>query len=107
GCQVVGVFIRGWQPDWIPCTWKNDRISAMRTAAHLGIEFITLDLEKQYKDKVVTYLLEEYSKGNTPNPDMLCNKEIKFGSFLDWSLKNGADFVATGHYAKVLPKSRS
>jgi tRNA-specific 2-thiouridylase len=100
GYDVTGVFIRGWQPDWIPCTWKIDRISAMRTAAYLNIPFLTLDLEMQYKNKVVTYLLDEYSKGNTPNPDMLCNREIKFGDFLKWSLKNGADYVATGHYAQ-------
>jgi len=102
GYDVTGVFIKGWQPDWIPCTWKTDRISAMRTAAHLNIPFITLDLEMQYKDKVVTYLLEEYKKGNTPNPDMLCNREIKFGSFLNWAIKNGADYVATGHYAQIV-----
>lgn len=101
GLDVTGVFIRGWQPDWIPCTWKNDRISAMRTAAYLDIPFVTLDLEKEYKEKIVGYLLEEYKKGNTPNPDMLCNREIKFGDFLNWSIKNGADFVATGHYALV------
>ncbi len=103
GYEVLGVFIKGWQPDWIPCTWKIDRVSAMRTAAYLEIPFITLDLEQQYKDKVVKYLLDEYSKGNTPNPDMLCNREIKFGSFLNWCLKNGADFVATGHYAVIPP----
>ncbi len=100
GFDVTGVFIKGWQPDWIPCTWMSDRISAMRTAAYLDIPFITLDLEMQYKNKVVSYLLEEYAKGHTPNPDMLCNREIKFGSFLNWSLKNGADYVATGHYAQ-------
>lgn len=100
GYDVTGVFIRGWQPDWIPCTWKIDRISAMRTAAYLEIPFITLNLEGEYKNKVVKYLLNEYKKGNTPNPDMLCNREIKFGDFLKWSVKNGADFVATGHYAK-------
>lgn len=101
GYDVTGVFIRGWQPDWIPCTWKADRISAMRTAAYLDIPFITLDLEKEYKDKVVSYLLKEYAKGNTPNPDMLCNREIKFGKFLDWALQHGADYVATGHYAEL------
>ncbi len=100
GYDVTGVFIKGYQPDWIPCTWKDDRISAMRTAAHLDIPFVTLDLEMQYKEKVVSYLLKEYAKGNTPNPDMFCNREIKFGSFLTWARKNGADFVATGHYAQ-------
>jgi tRNA-specific 2-thiouridylase len=104
GYEVTGVFIRGWQPDWIPCTWKSDRISAMRTAAYLEIPFITLDLEQQYKDKVVSYLLEEYKKGNTPNPDMLCNREIKFGDFLKWSIRHGADYVATGHYAQINKK---
>lgn len=102
GYDVTGVFIKGWQPDWIPCTWKTDRISAMRTAAYLGVPFLTLDLENQYKDKVVSYLLEEYKNGRTPNPDMLCNKEIKFGSFLNWCIKNGADYVATGHYAQII-----
>jgi tRNA-specific 2-thiouridylase len=101
GYDVTGVFIRGWQPDWIKCTWKDDRISAMRSAAHLDIPFITLDLEKEYKDKVVTYLLNEYSRGNTPNPDMLCNREIKFGIFLSWSIRHGADYVATGRYAQT------
>ena len=102
GYDVTGVFIKGWHPDWIPCTWKTDRISAMRTAAHLDIPFITLDLEKEYKDKVVSYILDEYSKGRTPNPDMLCNREIKFGHFLRWALRQGADMVATGHYAQVI-----
>lgn len=101
GHDVTGVYIKGWQPDWIPCTWKDDRISALRTAAHLDIPFITLDLEQKYKQKVVNYILEEYAKGNTPNPDMLCNREIKFGEFLKWSLAMGADYVATGHYAEV------
>ena len=101
GFEVTGVFIKGWQPDWIPCTWKDDRISALRTAAYLDIPFITLDLEEKYKSKVVNYILEEYAKGNTPNPDMLCNREIKFGEFLKWSLSMGADYVATGHYAKA------
>ena len=66
GYDVTGVFIRGWQPDWIPCTWKIDRISAMRTAAYLEIPFITLNLEQQYKDKVVKYLLEEYKNEKIP-----------------------------------------
>lgn len=101
GYEVTGVFIKGWQPDWIPCTWKADRISAMRTAAHLDIPFITLDLEQKYKDKVVNYILKEYSEGRTPNPDMLCNREIKFGAFLKWAKQMGADYVATGHYAQI------
>jgi tRNA-specific 2-thiouridylase len=101
GYDVTGVYIKGWQPDWIPCTWKDDRISALRTAAHLDIPFVTLDLEQKYKQKVVNYILSEYEKGNTPNPDMLCNREIKFGEFLKWSVAMGADYVATGHYAQI------
>jgi len=100
GYNVVGVFIRGWQPSWLPCTWKEDRISAMRTAAYLDIPFITLDLEKEYKEKIVDYMLLEYKEGKTPNGDMLCNREIKFGLFLEYAMANGADFVATGHYAR-------
>jgi tRNA-uridine 2-sulfurtransferase len=100
GYHVVGVFIRGWQPSWLPCTWKEDRISAMRTAAYLDIPFKTLDLEKEYKKKIVDYMLSEYAEGKTPNGDMLCNREIKFGLFLEYALKNGADFVATGHYVR-------
>ena len=103
GYEVTGVFIKGWQPDWIPCTWKDDRISAMRTAAYLDIPFITLDLEETYKNKVVSYLLEEYKNGRTPNPDMLCNREVKFGEFLNWAISMGADKVAMGHYARIQP----
>lgn len=100
GYKVIGVFIRGWQPTWLPCTWKEDRISAMRTAAYLDIPFKTLDLEKEYKEKIVDYMLSEYADGKTPNGDILCNREIKFGLFLEYAIKNGADFVATGHYAR-------
>jgi tRNA-specific 2-thiouridylase len=101
GYDVTGVFIKGWQPDWVPCTWKDDRLSAMRTAAYLDIPFVTLDLEQSYKEKVVSYLLDEYKNGRTPNPDMLCNREIKFGKFLSWAMRHGADYVATGHYAQI------
>jgi tRNA-uridine 2-sulfurtransferase len=100
GYDVTGVYITGWQPEWIECTWKEDRISAMRTAAHLDMPFLTLDGEEAYKQNVVSYMLDEYSKGRTPNGDMLCNREIKFGIFLKFALESGADFVATGHYAQ-------
>ncbi len=103
GYDVTGVYIKGWQPDWIECTWKEDRLSAMRSAAYLDIPFKTIDLEKEYKEKVVNYIVEEYAKGNTPNPDMLCNREIKFGAFLNYALEDGADFIATGHYAQNTP----
>lgn len=102
GFDVTGVFIKAWTPEGYPCTWKEDRRSAMRAAAILDIPFITLDLEKEYKKEIVDYMIREYREGNTPNPDVLCNKEIKFGHFLDFALKSGADFVATGHYAQKL-----
>ncbi len=99
GYDVTGVFIKVWSPDWLPCEWKEERRDAMRVAAHLNIPFVTLDLEAEYKKEVADYMIEEYKKGNTPNPDVMCNKEIKFGSFLDKALEMGADYIATGHYA--------
>lgn len=101
GYDVTGVFIKVWQPDWIECTWKEDRRDAMRVCAKLGIPFITLNLEKEYKKDVIDYMIHEYSLGRTPNPDVMCNKSVKFGAFYDWAMAHGADFVATGHYAKV------
>jgi len=103
GFDVTGVFIKAWTPEGYPCTWKEDRRSAMRVAAILDIPFITLDLEKEYKKEVVDYMITEYKKGRTPNPDVMCNKEIKFGHFLKFALKERADFVATGHYARTSP----
>ncbi|MES2215826.1 MAG: tRNA 2-thiouridine(34) synthase MnmA [Patescibacteria group bacterium] len=101
GYDVTGVFIKVWQPDWIECTWREDRRDAMRVAAHLGIPFITLDLEKEYKKEVIDYMIAEYAAGRTPNPDVMCNQHVKFGAFYDWAIKEGADAVATGHYARV------
>lgn len=101
---VRGVFLKGWYPENIPCTWKEDRQDAMRVAAHLGIPFSTLDLTKEYKESVIDYLIHEYKEGRTPNPDVLCNRDIKFGAFLTWAKENGADKVATGHYARVEEK---
>lgn len=101
GYNVVGVFIKVWQPEGFLCTAKEDRLDAMRVAAQLEIPFLTLDLEKEYKKGVIDYMLEEYKKGNTPNPDVMCNREVKFGAFLQWALAHGADFVATGHYVQV------
>lgn len=100
GYDVIGVFIKVWQPDWIICTWKEDRLDAMRVAAKLDIPFITLDLEKEYKKEVVDYMIREYKLGRTPNPDVMCNRFVKFGGFYDWAMKQGADFIATGHYAR-------
>lgn len=104
GYDVTGVFIKVWQPPFLPCTWKEDRLDAMRVAAHLDIPFITLDLEKEYKKEVVDYMIAEYKKGRTPNPDVMCNHHIKFGAFFRKAIAAGADFVATGHYARVESK---
>ncbi len=100
GYDVTGVFIKVWQPDFIECTWKEDRLDAMRVGAHLDISFITLDLEKEYKEEVIDYMIEEYRRGRTPNPDVMCNKFVKFGGFFRWAMAQGADYIATGHYAK-------
>ncbi len=101
GYDVTGVFIKVWQPEFFECTWRQDRLDAMRVAAKLEIPFITLNLEAEYKNEVVDYMIEEYKKGRTPNPDVMCNKYVKFGGFFDWAMEQGADFVATGHYARV------
>lgn len=101
GYDVTGVFIKVWQPDFIECTWKEDRLDAMRVAALLDIPFVTLDLEEEYKRGVIDYMIEEYRRGRTPNPDVMCNREVKFGAFLKWAKEQGADFVATGHYAQT------
>jgi tRNA-uridine 2-sulfurtransferase len=103
GFDVSGVFIKVWQPNfWGGCTMKEDRLDAMRVCAKLDIPFYTLDLEKEYKKEVVDYMISEYKKGRTPNPDVMCNKYVKFGGFFDWAMKKGADYVATGHYARIL-----
>jgi len=99
--DVTGVFIKVWQPDFVECVWKEDRLDAMRVCARLGIKFLTLDLEKEYKKEVVDYMISEYKAGRTPNPDVNCNKYVKFGAFFDFAMKSGADYVATGHYARL------
>lgn len=101
GFDVTGVFIKVWQPPFLACTWKEDRLDAMRVAAHLDIPFVTLDLEKEYKQEVVDYMISEYKKGRTPNPDVMCNRSVKFGAFFKRAIAAGADFVATGHYARI------
>lgn len=100
GYNVTGVFIRTWQPDWIECTWRDERRDAMRVCAHLEIPFVELDLEKEYKQGVADYMIAEYKQGRTPNPDVMCNREVKFGGFLRYALEQGTDYVATGHYAQ-------
>jgi tRNA-uridine 2-sulfurtransferase len=102
GYDVTGVFIKVWHPDWLPCEWKEERRDAMRAAAVLDIPFITIDLQDEYKKGVVDYMLAEYKAGRTPNPDVMCNKEVKFGHFLKKAREMGADYIATGHYAQVI-----
>lgn len=101
GYEVEGAFIKTWTVPWLPCTWREERRDAMRVAATLHIPFHTIDLSSEYEKNVVDYLIDEYRHGRTPNPDVMCNKHIKFGGFFDWAMEQGFDFVATGHYARV------
>jgi len=101
GYEVTGVFMKVWQPDFLPCTWREERLDAMRVAAHLGIPLLTWDFEKEYKEGVADYMIAEYKAGRTPNPDVMCNREVKFGAFFRRAINEGADFVATGHYART------
>lgn len=105
GYEVVGGFIKNWSDSkdlWTgECQWRAERRDAMRVAARLGIPLLTFDFEEQYRAKVLERLFEGYQKGETPNPDVLCNEEIKFGLFFEQAMKMGFDYVATGHYAQV------
>ncbi len=103
GYDVVGVYMKNWSQDLpgMKCPWKEDYQDAKRVAVQLGIDFKMYDFEKQYRHKVVDYMLDEFKAGRTPNPDITCNQEIKFKLFLDTALEDGADYVATGHYARV------
>ena len=101
GFEVVGVFIKTWHPDFLVCNEEEESLDAMRVAAFLDIPFLTFDFEDVYKKEVADYMIAEYKAGRTPNPDVMCNKEVKFGAFLKKALSMGADFVATGHYALV------
>ena len=107
GANVTGVFIKGWYPPGMPCTWADDRRDAMRVAASLHIPFHTLDASVEYKKGVIDYLLAEYAAGRTPNPDVMCNREVKFGAFYKFAKEHGADFIATGHYARSLTHSEN
>lgn len=100
GYRVVGVFIRVWHPEFLKCNWEAERVDAMRVAAHLDIPFMTCDARTAYKNDVADYFIKEYQEGRTPNPDVMCNKHVKFGAFLDFARSKGADFIATGHYAQ-------
>lgn len=103
GYKVVGVYMKNWSQNLpgMPCPWREDFTDAKRVAVQLGIDFKMYDFEKDYKHKVVDYMLDEFRAGRTPNPDIMCNQEIKFKLFLNTALEDGADLVATGHYAKT------
>ncbi len=107
GYDVVGVFMKNWTekvPGLIYCPWEEDQRSARMAAAKIAIPFYTWDFEKDYKQIVFSNFIEGYQKGETPNPDVICNKEIKFGLFLKKARKLGADFIATGHYVRLRRK---
>ena len=104
GFEVIGLFMKNWHDDSVTisneCPWLEDSNDAMIVAEKLGIPFQVVDLSEQYKERIVDYMFAEYEKGRTPNPDVLCNREIKFDVFMDIALKLGADYVATGHYCR-------
>src|ERR1041385_4595101 len=104
GYEVIGMFMKNWHDDSVTisneCPWLDDSNDAMIVAQHLGIPFQAIDLSKEYKERIVDYMFAEYKAGRTPNPDILCNREIKFDIFLNAAVKLGADYVATGHYAR-------
>lgn len=104
GYEVIGLFMKNWHDDSVTisneCPWLEDSNDALLVAEKLGIPFQTVDLSEQYKEKIVDYMFNEYEKGRTPNPDVLCNREIKFDVFMKIALSLGADFVATGHYCR-------
>ncbi len=104
GYEVIGLFMKNWHDDSVTisneCPWLEDSNDALLVAEKLGIPFQTVDLSEQYKEKIVDYMFNEYEKGRTPNPDVLCNREIKFDVFMKIAISLGADFVATGHYCR-------
>ena len=104
GYNVIGLFMKNWHDESVTisaeCPWLEDSNDALIVAEKLGIPFQTVDLSEQYKTRIVDYMFDEYKQGRTPNPDVLCNREIKFDVFLEIALSLGADFVATGHYCQ-------
>ncbi|MFS1513820.1 tRNA 2-thiouridine(34) synthase MnmA [Chengkuizengella sp. SCS-71B] len=106
GYEVIGVFMKNWDDtdEFGHCTAEIDAEDVRRVCAQIDIPFYTVNFEKEYSDKVFSYFLDEYKKGRTPNPDVMCNREIKFGDFLNKALELGADYIATGHYARLEQK---
>ena len=104
GYDVIGLFMKNWHDESVTisddCPWIDDSNDALQVAEMLGIPFQVIDFSKEYKERIVDYMFREYEKGRTPNPDVLCNREVKFDVFLDKALELGADFVATGHYCQ-------
>jgi tRNA-uridine 2-sulfurtransferase len=109
GYRVTGVYMKNWSKDLpgFDCPWREDYEDAMRVAVRLGIPFKMYDFEEQYRSRVVDYMIHGYKQGLTPNPDIMCNQEIKFKLFLDTALADGADMIATGHYARVVHDGNS
>ena len=101
GFDVTGVFIKVWQPDFLPCNWREERRDAMKVAIALDVPFLFFDFEEEYKKGVVDKMISELKLGRTPNSDILCNKEVKFGAFWEKAKAMGADYIATGHYAQI------
>ncbi len=113
GYDVIGAFMKNWSgstkvcdetEEFQECDWRTERRDAMRVAAQLGIPFLTFDFEREYREKVVDYMVREYAVGRTPNPDVMCNKFMKFALFVKEADKLGCEFVATGHYARIKNK---
>ncbi len=104
GYDVTGVYMKNWTQDFdgFECPWEQDITDADAVAAQLDLPFEVFDFQKEYKEKVVDYMLMEYKAGRTPNPDIMCNQEVKFKLFLDAALEKGADFIATGHYTRAM-----
>src|SRR5450830_20005 len=103
GYDVTGVYMKNWTEDLpgMRCPWADDLADAKRVAVQLGIAFKVYDFQTEYKQKVVDYMVDEYKAGRTPNPDIMCNQEVKFKLFLETALEDGADMIATGHYSRL------
>ncbi len=104
GHEVIGLFMVNWEEGSETCTAEQDYEDVKRVCSAIGIPYFSVNYAKQYYDRVFKYFLEEYKKGRTPNPDVLCNREIKFGPFLEFAKELGADYIATGHYCKKIEK---